>query len=656
MSASQLDAWGQTPASSQTLTTGSHARTSSAWVQPSTPLRPVPREGFHAQPSRPAANPQHAGWDLRWRRSANAPQPAPARVAATVARAAAEPVAAVNNSPATSAAYQGQQVTSQAPAMVAPAHHHGLQVANHPPELRPVSGEAEQGGVTQTAYLTHPQRVAMMSGNEDLQGPGNLVAPANVNHFQDPFGDRETRFAPPQSTSPAAVAQGEMQIPAPANGRAQGGAFAIPNSLAPDTGVRVAQIELTPPSPEQAPQFTPPTVPDSPAEAQIKPWSEPEVQPAQPADAGLQFPPPSTTAPAASQDAPPLPNPKETLQSPSAEEVTPKSTPAPQVPVPSNPPTTNQLRSAPPAAKPPAMDKGPTLGDIIGERTPNGSKQDSGTTPDAPPQIQGSPFDSPFEGMNADEADRDRLNSGAAGQSGRYGSKEDVRKLNTFSCDVFRQRIAEQTIDQVSLDISPPYRPDEMDDSRYERLKSKFEEKQTIRTWRNLSGEPIASGRLRDLAYEQAVIETESGQKEALPINRLSEGDIAYIAENWGLPKECLLEQVAATPRNWTPMTMTWKASNLCHNPLYFEDVNLERYGHTHGPVLEPVVQSAHFFANIAVLPYKMGVHCPSECQYALGYYRPGNCAPWITPPVPISARGAISQAATMTGLFWLIP
>ena len=63
-----------------------------------------------------------------------------------------------------------------------------------------------------------------------------------------------------------------------------------------------------------------------------------------------------------------------------------------------------------------------------------------------------------------------------------------------------------------------------------------------------------------------------------------------------------------------------------------------------------------HFFANIAVLPYKMGVHCPSECEYALGYYRPGNCAPWIKPPVPISARGAIAQAATMTGMFWLIP
>jgi hypothetical protein len=117
-----------------------------------------------------------------------------------------------------------------------------------------------------------------------------------------------------------------------------------------------------------------------------------------------------------------------------------------------------------------------------------------------------------------------------------------------------------------------------------------------------------------------------------------------------------LIEQVDFTPRNWACTTMTWKASNLCHTPLYFEDVNLERYGHTHGPFAEPFVQTAHFFGGILVLPYKMGVHTPGECQYALGYYRPGNCAPWITPAVPLSARGAIAQAATMTGLFWLIP
>ena len=101
---------------------------------------------------------------------------------------------------------------------------------------------------------------------------------------------------------------------------------------------------------------------------------------------------------------------------------------------------------------------------------------------------------------------------------------------------------------------------------------------------------------------------------------------------------------------------MTWKASGLCHKPLYFEEVNLERYGQTAGPFAQPVLSTAHFFVNIAVLPYKMGIHPPTECQYALGYYRPGNCAPWIIPPVPISLRGALFQAGAVGAGIALIP
>lgn len=309
------------------------------------------------------------------------------------------------------------------------------------------------------------------------------------------------------------------------------------------------------------------------------------------------------------------------------------------------------------------------LREMLRQNQPSKNEQDSERLPppkytpplDRSDDVQ---FNNPFarRSEDADAKDRDRLNAAMDGRDkradgvGSYEDDEELRVPSALSCSDFRSRIAAQTIDQVSLDISAPYRPDEIDMERYEKLKADFDEKQHIRQWRNIAGVPLASGRLRDLAYEKAIVETEYGSLEELPINRLSEADVAYITENWGLPNECLLEQVAYVPRTWTPITMTWKASNLCHTPLYFEDVNLERYGHTHGPLLEPVVQSAHFFGNIAVLPYKMGVHGPKECQYALGYYRPGNCAPWIVPPVPISVRGALSQAAVMTGGFWLIP
>jgi hypothetical protein len=99
-----------------------------------------------------------------------------------------------------------------------------------------------------------------------------------------------------------------------------------------------------------------------------------------------------------------------------------------------------------------------------------------------------------------------------------------------------------------------------------------------------------------------------------------------------------------------------WKASGLCHKPLYFEQVALERYGHSTGPLTQPIVDGAHFFLTVPVLPYKMGIEAPWECKYALGYYRPGSCAPYIIPPIPLSARGAALEAATAAALIYTLP
>jgi hypothetical protein len=122
------------------------------------------------------------------------------------------------------------------------------------------------------------------------------------------------------------------------------------------------------------------------------------------------------------------------------------------------------------------------------------------------------------------------------------------------------------------------------------------------------------------------------------------------------VPKECPLFADAWEPRMWCDSLYTWKASSLCHKPLYFEHMSLERYGHTWHPFFQPVVSGAHFFGTIPILPYKMGVEDPHECIYALGYYRPGNCAPKLLYPLPLSIRGAVYEAAAITGLVFLIP
>ncbi len=122
------------------------------------------------------------------------------------------------------------------------------------------------------------------------------------------------------------------------------------------------------------------------------------------------------------------------------------------------------------------------------------------------------------------------------------------------------------------------------------------------------------------------------------------------------LPYECTLNGNGYPYRHWVPITFMWKASALCHKPLYFEQRQLERYGHSAGPFAQPFVSGAHFFANLAFLPYQMGIHPPNECQYALGYYRPGSCAPWLIDPIPFSLRGAAMQAAAVAGAAYLLP
>lgn len=265
---------------------------------------------------------------------------------------------------------------------------------------------------------------------------------------------------------------------------------------------------------------------------------------------------------------------------------------------------------------------------------------------EAPPRRQIEDFQMPRR--DEDRRPPSRLNAGS----------DDITLVRpvAYSCDDFRRSIADATIQKVSLDISPPFRPDVIEYDEFQKMKQRFDEQQELRDWQSIDGRKLGRGRLRDIAYEKLIIETEFGTNEEIPVTRISEADLAYVAAQWGLPKECLIDQPQFQQRQWEPSKVTWKASNLIHKPLYFEEVNLERYGHTAGPILQPIVSSAHFFANIAVLPYKMGVHLPNECQYALGYYRPGDCAPWITQPVPLSLRGALFQAGAVTGAVLLIP
>ena len=121
-------------------------------------------------------------------------------------------------------------------------------------------------------------------------------------------------------------------------------------------------------------------------------------------------------------------------------------------------------------------------------------------------------------------------------------------------------------------------------------------------------------------------------------------------------PFECSLEGERLAPRQWPQITYLWKAAGLCHKPLYFEQVALERYGHSWGPYTQPIMSGVHFFGTLPILPYKMGLQTPNECVYTLGYYRPGNCAPYLVGGVPFTWRAAAYELGAATGISFVIP
>jgi hypothetical protein len=101
--------------------------------------------------------------------------------------------------------------------------------------------------------------------------------------------------------------------------------------------------------------------------------------------------------------------------------------------------------------------------------------------------------------------------------------------------------------------------------------------------------------------------------------------------------------------------TLPRPSATFCHRPLYFEELNLERYGRSAG-VLQPVVSAARFFATIPTLPYQSVARHPDVCYYPCHPYPAGRPAPWVRELPPLDGPAGLAQAGVIVGLIFLIP
>ncbi len=113
---------------------------------------------------------------------------------------------------------------------------------------------------------------------------------------------------------------------------------------------------------------------------------------------------------------------------------------------------------------------------------------------------------------------------------------------------------------------------------------------------------------------------------------------------------------VTPADRMFPDINYMWCASNLYHNPLYFEDVQLERYGQVKcNEFTQSFVSMGKFGGQLIGLPYQMALDNPHDRRYALGYYRPGDCAPRKHYRIPLNARAAAASIPAYTGAVFLL-
>jgi hypothetical protein len=111
--------------------------------------------------------------------------------------------------------------------------------------------------------------------------------------------------------------------------------------------------------------------------------------------------------------------------------------------------------------------------------------------------------------------------------------------------------------------------------------------------------------------------------------------------------------ELAAAGFDWHPSP---EGLNFCYQPLYFEEVNAERYGHSFG-ILQPAVSAVAFYGRIPILPYMAFARPARRCTYHAHWALPGYKIPrWEPQPIVPSVSGAAAETAVIYGLVLLIP
>ncbi len=108
--------------------------------------------------------------------------------------------------------------------------------------------------------------------------------------------------------------------------------------------------------------------------------------------------------------------------------------------------------------------------------------------------------------------------------------------------------------------------------------------------------------------------------------------------------------------RAWPARHCYVEPSYVCHNRLYFEQINSDRYGWEIAGIFQPLLSTAIFWKDVALFPYNYGTDLCRCHDCSAGKCLPGDPVPYMWYPPELSASGLLLEAATVGAILAIFP
>lgn len=110
------------------------------------------------------------------------------------------------------------------------------------------------------------------------------------------------------------------------------------------------------------------------------------------------------------------------------------------------------------------------------------------------------------------------------------------------------------------------------------------------------------------------------------------------------------------SPESWPSFQSFPSSLTSWHQPLYFADTNLERYGTSKYPRIQPLCSAAHFSASAIALPYQMATQHPGRTYRYSHPYEAGRFGYYERTLRPLDGQASLVQSAAVLSLIFVLP